>query len=106
MNDATLLIDQLQAKVNQCHTDWQALATWQAKNTAYQQALTHNRTSKKKVTVPANPGPLPAKPEQRRLRAVDRVRHSGLGAAERAVERHGAYAVKFGNHVTERQGER
>jgi protein phosphatase len=63
VNDAKLLIDQLQAKADQCHTAWQALATWQAKDTAYQAALTHNRTAKKKVTVPANPGPQPAKPD-------------------------------------------
>jgi len=63
VNDSTLLIDQLQSEADQCHTKWQALATWQAQNTAYQQALAHNRTSKKKVTVPANPGAQPAKPD-------------------------------------------
>jgi protein phosphatase len=63
VSDAMLLIGQLQAKADQCHTAWQALATWQAKNTAYQQALAHNRTSKKKVTVPAKPGPQPARPD-------------------------------------------
>ena len=63
VNDSTLLIDQLQSEADACQTKWQALATWQAKNTAYQQALTHNRVSKKKVAVPANPGPQPAKPD-------------------------------------------
>ena len=63
VNDATSLIDGLQGKADRCQGQWQALVTWQAKDTAYQQALTHNRTSKKKVTVPANPGPQPAKPD-------------------------------------------
>jgi PPM family protein phosphatase len=63
VNDAMLLIDRLQTNASQCQTAWQALATWQAKNTTYQQALTHNRTSKKKVPVPANPGSQPAKPD-------------------------------------------
>jgi PPM family protein phosphatase len=63
VNDAMLLIDRLQTNATQCQTAWQSLATWQAKNTAYQQALAHNRTSKKKVPVPANPGPQPAKPQ-------------------------------------------
>jgi PPM family protein phosphatase len=62
VNDAMLLIDRLQTNADQCRTAWQGLATWQARNTAYQQALTHNRTSKKKVPVPANPGLQPAKP--------------------------------------------
>jgi protein phosphatase len=63
VDDAKGLIDRLQTNAVQCRTAWQTLATWQAKNTAYQQALAHNRTSKKKVPVPANPGPQPAKPE-------------------------------------------
>jgi PPM family protein phosphatase len=67
VTDATTLIDGLQAQVNQCHQQWTALATWQAKTVSYNAAVAKDKASKAKPkpTVPASeaPGPQPATPD-------------------------------------------
>jgi protein phosphatase len=65
VNDAQLLIDQLQNQVNQCKQQWQAVAAWPAKNATYQAAVANAARSKGKIKVPAsaNPGPQPNAPD-------------------------------------------
>jgi protein phosphatase len=65
VNDAQLLIDQLQSQVNDCKQQWQAVAAWPAKNAAYQAEVANAAKSKGRIKVPpsANPGPQPAAPE-------------------------------------------
>jgi protein phosphatase len=65
VNDAQLLIDQLQSQVNDCRQQWQAVAAWPAKNATYQAEVANAAKSKGKIKVPpsANPGPQPTAPE-------------------------------------------
>jgi serine/threonine protein phosphatase PrpC len=67
LTDAESLIDGLKTAVDQCHAEWSALATWQAKNVKYHNDLVRAAASKAKVKpkVPAseNPGTMPAAPE-------------------------------------------
>jgi hypothetical protein len=65
VNDAQLLIDQLQSQVNQCKQQWQAVAAWPAKNATYQAEVANAAKSKGKIKVPAsaNPGPQPNAPD-------------------------------------------
>ena len=65
VNNAQLLIDQLQSQVNDCKQQWQAVAAWPAKNASYRAQLTNAAKSKGKIKVPAsaNPGPQPSAPE-------------------------------------------
>ncbi len=65
VNNAQLLIDQLQSQVNDCRQQWQAVAAWPAKNASYQAQLANAAKSKGKIKVPAsaNPGPQPSAPE-------------------------------------------
>jgi serine/threonine protein phosphatase PrpC len=64
-SDARQLIDQLQGQVNQCRTDWQLVANWQAANTRYQAALRAAGTNvqKKKAASGENPGAQPSSPD-------------------------------------------
>jgi protein phosphatase len=65
VNDARQLIDQLQGQANQCKLQWQAVAAWPAKNSAYlaEQAAASKSKGKIKVPPSANPGPQPNAPE-------------------------------------------
>ena len=65
VNDAQLLIDQLQSQVNDCRQQWQAVAAWPAKNAIYQAEVANAAKSKGKIKVPpsANPGPQPTAPD-------------------------------------------
>jgi protein phosphatase len=65
LNNAQLLIDQLQSQVNQCKQQWQAVAAWPAKNATYRSEVATAARSKGKVKVPANanPGPQPDAPD-------------------------------------------
>ena len=65
VNNAQLLIDQLQSQVNDCRQQWQTVAAWPAKNASYQAQLANAAKSKGKIKVPAsaNPGPQPSAPE-------------------------------------------
>jgi PPM family protein phosphatase len=65
VNDARLLIDQLEGQANDCMQKWQAVAAWPAKNAAYQTDLSNAAKSHGKVKVPpgANPGPQPPAPD-------------------------------------------
>jgi serine/threonine protein phosphatase PrpC len=65
VNNAQLLIDQLQSQVNDCRQQWQTVAAWPAKHASYQAQLTNAAKSKGKIKVPAsaNPGPQPSAPE-------------------------------------------
>jgi PPM family protein phosphatase len=65
VNDAQMLLDQLQTQVNQCKQQWQAVSAWPAKNATYQTDLANAAKSKGKVKVPAsaNPGPQPSAPD-------------------------------------------
>ncbi len=67
LGDATTLIDGLQTEANQCHQQWTALATWQAKTVSYNAAVAKDAASKAKPkpTVPASeaPGPMPSTPD-------------------------------------------
>jgi PPM family protein phosphatase len=65
VNDAQLLIDQLQNQVNQCKQQWQAVAAWPAKNATYRTEVANAARSKGKIKVPANanPGPQPNAPD-------------------------------------------
>jgi len=65
VNDAQLLIDQLQGQVNNCKQQWQAVAAWPGKNAVYQADVANAAKSKGKIKVPpsANPGPQPTAPE-------------------------------------------
>jgi PPM family protein phosphatase len=64
VNNAQLLIDQLQSQVNQCKQQWQAVAAWPAKDATYKADLVTSARSKGKIKVPAsaNPGPQPNAP--------------------------------------------
>jgi serine/threonine protein phosphatase PrpC len=67
LGEATTLLDGLQAQASQCHQQWTALATWQAKSVAYNAAVARDAASKAKPkpTVPAAdaPGPMPSSPD-------------------------------------------
>ena len=65
VNNAQLLIDQLQSQVNDCRQQWQTVAAWPAKHASYQAQLANAAKSKGKIKVPAsaNPGPQPSAPE-------------------------------------------
>jgi protein phosphatase len=67
VTDATTLIDGLQGQSNQCHTQWTALAAWQAKTISYNAAVARAKASKAKPkpTVPASeaPGAQPPTPD-------------------------------------------
>ena len=65
VNNAQLLIDQLQSQVNDCRQQWQTVAAWPAKHASYQTQLANAAKSKGKIKVPAsaNPGPQPSAPE-------------------------------------------
>jgi serine/threonine protein phosphatase PrpC len=65
VNNAQLLIDQLQSQVNDCRQQWQTVAAWPAKHVSYQTQLANAAKSKGKIKVPAsaNPGPQPSAPE-------------------------------------------
>ena len=65
VSDAKALITQLQSGVDQCHTQWTALAAWQAKVVKYNGELALAVHSKPKIKVPASdkPGPMPAVPD-------------------------------------------
>jgi len=60
VNDATLLIDQLQGEANQCQQTYQELAAWQAADVKYQAAVAAAAKSKSKTAPTGNPGPMPA----------------------------------------------
>ncbi len=79
MNDAQLLIDQLQGQANDCQQQWQTLAAWHAKNASYQAQLANAAKSKGKTKAPAsaNPGPQPSRARSGELRAGRGVRHPG-----------------------------
>ena len=65
LNNATQLINQLQAQADQCKQEWQVVAAWPAKNAKYQAALAAAKKSKGKIKVPAseNPGSQPTAPD-------------------------------------------
>jgi protein phosphatase len=67
VTDAKNLIDGLQNQADQCHQQWTALATWQAKTVSYNAAVAKDKASKAKPkpTVPAAdaPGPMPSTPD-------------------------------------------
>jgi PPM family protein phosphatase len=65
VGDAEALITQLQSGVDQCHSQWTALATWQTQTVKYQEELARAVHSKPKIKVPAsdNPGVMPAVPD-------------------------------------------
>lgn len=71
------LISQLQTQASRCQAEWQALATWQAANVSYQDALTRKNP---KTKVPANPGAQPATP-----RAADCGSASAFGIPSSAL---------------------
>lgn len=64
VTDAQQRIDQLVASANQCQQTYQQLATWQAKNRAYQSYLAAKAqaavTKAKSPAAVANPGAMPA----------------------------------------------
>ncbi len=60
--DAQLLVDGLQGSANQCKSKWMARVAWQSAEVKYQQAVAHNRVSKKKVPA-VNPGAQPPIPD-------------------------------------------
>jgi serine/threonine protein phosphatase PrpC len=64
VTDGQHLIDQLQSQVNSCQQQWQAVASWPAKEATYQTELTDAAKHKPKLTVPpsANPGAKPTAP--------------------------------------------
>jgi serine/threonine protein kinase len=67
VNDAQMLIDQLQNQVNGCRQQWQAVAAWPAKEAAYQAYLTAVANAAKnksqfKGPVVAKPAPQPNPP--------------------------------------------
>jgi hypothetical protein len=64
-SDAEALITQLQSGADQCHSQWTALATWQAQTVKYRDELATAAHSKPKLKVPAkdNPGSMPAVPD-------------------------------------------
>jgi PPM family protein phosphatase len=63
---AQSIVGQVQHGVTQCRSQWQALVTWQSKETTYRSALaaaaTARREKKPKVQVPPSPGIQPAAP--------------------------------------------
>ena len=63
---AQSIVSQVQRGVTQCRSQWQALVTWNAKETAYRNAVaaaaTAAREKKPKVKVPPSPGMQPATP--------------------------------------------
>jgi protein phosphatase len=64
---AQQVVDQLKTHANDCQQQWQALATWQTRNTRYQTEVARAGKSDGKIKVPAqdNPGmePTPADPD-------------------------------------------
>jgi PPM family protein phosphatase len=62
--DAEKLITTLSAATETCHSQWTALAAWQAQTVKYQAELAQAARSKPKIKVPASaaPGPIPTVP--------------------------------------------
>jgi serine/threonine protein phosphatase PrpC len=64
VTDAEALITQLQSGADQCHSQWAALAAWQAQTDKYRSELNTAAHSKPRINVPASqkPGPMPSVP--------------------------------------------